>query len=260
MKQYLDTLRLILGTGTKRDDRTGVGTISVFGLQMRYNLSDRFPMITTKKVWFKGIVHELLWFLKGDTNIKYLTDNGVHIWDEWARDDGDLGPIYGKQWRGGRGKTDQIKNIIDSIKYNPYSRRHIVSAWNVGEISEMALPPCHYSFQFYIDNKKLSCMFNMRSCDIFLGAPFNIASYALLTHMIAQVCDLEVGTLIMSIGDAHMYNNHMDQVVEQLLREPMELPRLWLNPTIKDIDAFKYEDIKLLDYKSHPAISAPIAV
>ena len=278
MKQYLDTLKLILEVGSKREDRTGVGTIGIFGLQSRYNLSEGFPLATTKKVWFKGVVHELLWFLKGDTNIKYLQDNGIHIWDEWADEDGNLGPIYGNQWRKwgaipehhednahivfdcGSPGLDQLAEVINAIKTNPYSRRHIVSAWNVSQINEMALPPCHTMFQLYVSDNKLSCQMYQRSADMFLGVPFNIASYALLTHMLAQVCGLGVGDFIHTIGDGHIYLNHLDQVKEQLSREPMALPKLWLNPEIKNIDDFKYDDIKLVNYNSHPSISAPIAV
>lgn len=278
MKQYLDTLRLILETGSKREDRTGTGTIGIFGLQSRYNLNAGFPMVTTKKVWFKGVVYELLWFLQGNTNVKYLQDNGVRIWDEWAGENGELGPVYGKQWRRWGSVPghyednahtvftledpgiDQIAEVIKSIKTNPYSRRHIVSAWNVAEIDQMALPPCHTMFQFHVADNKLSCQLYQRSADMFLGVPFNIASYALLTHMVAQVCGLGVGDFIHTIGDGHIYLNHLDQVKEQLSREPMALPTLWLNPEIKDIDNFKYEDIKLVGYNSHASISAPIAV
>jgi thymidylate synthase len=273
MKQYLDDLRFILGHGGKREDRTGTGTISTFGLQTRYNLQDGFPAVTTKKLWFKGVVHELLWFLQGDTNIKYLVDNGVHIWDEWADTEGNLGPVYGWQWRGWgseitrngpytdikQGK-DQIVGVIESLKTNPNSRRHLVSAWNVGELDKMALPPCHYAFQFYVSGGKLSCMFNMRSCDWFMGAPFNIASYSLLTHMIAQVVGLEVGEVIMTVGDAHIYLNHLDQVQEQLSRTILPLSKLWLNPAIENIYDFKFEDVKLVDYQSHPTIKGEIAV
>lgn len=278
MKQYLDTLRLILDTGTKREDRTGTGTIGIFGLQARYNLNAGFPMITTKKVWFKGVVHELLWFLQGNTNVKYLQENGVRIWDEWAGEDGELGPVYGAQWRKW-GYTqehyednactvfteenpgiDQIAQVINDIKTKPYSRRHIVSAWNVEQVNQMALPPCHTMFQLYVADGKLSCQMYQRSADMFLGVPFNIASYALLTHMIAQACGLGVGDFVHTIGDGHIYLNHLDQVKEQLSREPMALPKLWLNPEVKNIDDFKYEDIKLIDYVSHPSISAPIAV
>lgn len=277
MKQYLDLLKYVLDNGTIRKDRTGTGTVGVFGLQSRYNLSEGFPAVTTKRLWFKGVVHELLWFLKGDANIKYLQDNGVHIWDEWADENGFLGPIYGVQWRrwGGedyltvknrglkREKTegiDQIKNVIESIKTDPYSRRHIVSAWNVEEIEYMSLPPCHTMFQFHVSEGKLSCQLYQRSCDFFLGCPFNIASYALLTHMIAQVCGLDVGDFIHTIGDGHIYLSHIEQVKEQLSRDPLQLPKLWLNPNIKNIDDFKFEDIKLIDYQHHPAIDAPIAV
>jgi len=278
MKQYLDMLQYILDNGIKKEDRTGVGTLSTFGQQIRFDLSKGFPLVTTKKVWFKGIVHELLWMLSGLTNIKYLLDNNVHIWDEWADENGNLGPIYGVQWRDWGGyaqitsnngdhytyythySIDQLDDVIEQIKINPNSRRHLVSAWNPAELKDMKLPPCHYSFQFNVINNKLSCMFNMRSQDEFLGAPYNIASYALLTHMIAQICGLGVGELIMSVGDAHIYLNHIDQVKEQLLRVPYDLPILKLNPEIKDIDYFKYEDIILEGYKHHPTITAPIAI
>ena len=284
MKQYLDTLRYILENGTKREDRTGTGTISVFGTQNRYDLRKGFPAVTTKKLWFKGVVHELLWMLKGQTNIEYLVNNGVHIWDEWADHKGELGPIYGAQWRSWPAYEaeeitvidmwgnedidinfkdnylDQIAQVINSIKTNPDSRRHIVSAWNVAEIEKMSLPPCHMMFQFYVANGELSCQMYQRSADFFLGAPFNIASYALLTHMVAQVCGLKVGDFIHTIGDAHIYLNHLDQANEQLSREPYELPTLWLNTSIDNIDDFNYEDIKLVGYNSHPTIKAPISV
>jgi len=268
MKQYLDTLCNILDNGNKRGDRTGTGTTSIFGTQNRYDLRKGFPMMTTKKLWFKGIVHELLWMLSGDTNIKYLADNGVHIWDDWADEDGDLGPVYGSQWRSwnldpwtnATTALDQIAQVINDIKYNPESRRHIVSAWNAGEVSKMKLPPCHLMFQFYVAGDELSCHMYQRSADMFLGVPFNIASYALLTHMIAQVCGLKVGEFIHTIGDAHIYSNHMNQVNMQLGREPYDLPTLWLNPDIKCIDDFKFEDIRLEGYKSHPTIKAPISV
>jgi len=266
MEQYLTLLQDIIDLGEKRTNRTGTDTISLFGYQNRYNLQNGFPAVTTKKLFFKGVVHELLWFLKADTNIKYLTDNNVHIWDAWANENGDLGNIYGKQWRqwadydGGLSHTDQIANAIKLIKETPDSRRIIVNAWNVAEVDNMALPPCHTTFQFYVSNNKLSCQLYQRSADAFLGVPFNIASYALLTHMIAQVCDLQVGDFVHTFGDLHLYVNHMDQVKEQFKRAPLKLPTLWLNPAIKDIDAFTYDDIKLVDYNSYPAIKADIAV
>jgi thymidylate synthase len=266
-KQYLDALKYVLENGEERKDRTGVGTLSVFGHQMRFDLQKGFPLLTTKKVFWKGVVEELLWFLRGETNVKSLQDKSVHIWDAWADKEGNLGPIYGKQWRSLTTHPparydiiDQIANVIDQIKKNPASRRHIVSAWNVGELGMMALAPCHYAYQFYIANGKLSCMFQMRSTDVFLGLPFNIASYALLTYMIAQVCNLGIGNLIYNGGDVHLYSNHIDQAKEQLTREPYELPTLELDPTITNIDDFKSEHIKLLNYKSHPSIKAEIAV
>ena len=264
MKQYHDLLKHVLANGTDKSDRTGTGTRSVFGYQMRFNLADGFPLITTKKVHLKSIIHELIWFLKGESNIKYLKDNGVSIWDEWADKDGNLGPVYGVQWRSWRGAdgqvVDQITNLINDIKKNPDSRRLIVSAWNPAEVSKMALPPCHALFQFYVTNGKLSCQLYQRSGDIFLGVPFNIASYALLTMMVAQVCGLEAGEFIHTLGDAHIYSNHMEQVKEQLSREEFPLPRMELNPLVKDIFDFKYEDFELIGYQSHPAIKAPIAV
>lgn len=264
MKQYLDLLQHITKNGNIRGDRTGTGTMSVFGYQMRFNLQDGFPIVTTKKLHLRSIIYELLWFLKGDTNIKYLKDNGVTIWDEWSDKDGELGPIYSKQWRaweGNDGKIiDQISEVIDQIKTNPTSRRLLVSAWNVGEINKMALPPCHILFQFYVANNKLSCQLYQRSADIFLGVPFNIASYALLTHMIAQVCDLEVGEFIHTFGDVHIYTNHFEQVKLQLSREPYSLPKLELNKDIKNIFDFKYEDIKIVDYKSHPVIKGDVSI
>jgi thymidylate synthase len=250
--------------GTKKEDRTGTGTVSVFGYQMRFNLQEGFPLVTTKKVHTKSIIHELLWFLKGDTNIKYLKDNGVTIWDEWADENGNLGPVYGYQWRSWPSASgdhiDQISQLIDQIKKNPDSRRLLVNAWNVSEISKMKLPPCHILFQFYVADGKLSCQLYQRSADLFLGVPFNIASYALLTHMVAQVCDLEVGEFIHTLGDAHIYSNHFDQVNLQLTREPLPLPTLKLNPEVKNIFDFTYEDIAIENYQSHPAIKAVVAV
>ncbi len=264
MKQYLDLLSHILENGNEKTDRTGTGTKSVFGYQMRFDLQKGFPLLTTKKLHTRSIFHELLWFLKGDTNIKYLHDNKVTIWDEWADENGDLGPVYGKQWRawqGADGKiTDQISQVVNQIKNSPDSRRMLVSAWNVGEVEQMALPPCHIVFQFYVANNKLSCQLYQRSADVFLGVPFNIASYALLTAMIAQVCDLEPGEFIHTLGDAHLYSNHIDQAKLQLSRTPYELPKLKLNPEIKDIFDFKYEDITIEDYVSHPHIKAEVAV
>ena len=264
MKQYLDLLDYTLKNGTEKADRTGTGTISVFGYQMRFNLADGFPVLTTKKLHLKSIIHELLWFISGNTNIKYLTDNGVKIWNEWADTDGNLGPVYGSQWRAwsandGR-KNDQLKEVIESIKKSPNSRRHIVSAWNVGEINNMALPPCHVLFQFYVANGRLSCQLYQRSADIFLGVPFNIASYALLTLMIAQVTDLNAGEFIHTLGDAHIYLNHIEQVKTQLERKPLTLPTMVINPAIKNIDEFKYEDFTLIDYNAHPHIKGEIAV
>ena len=264
MKQYLDLLSHILENGNEKTDRTGIGTKSVFGYQMRFDLQKGFPLLTTKKLHTRSIFHELLWFLKGDTNIKYLHDNKVTIWDEWADENGDLGPVYGKQWRawqGADGKiTDQISQLIHQIKNTPDSRRMLVSAWNVGEVEQMALPPCHIVFQFYVANGKLSCQLYQRSADVFLGVPFNIASYALLTAMIAQVCDLEPGEFIHTLGDAHLYSNHLDQARLQLSRTPYELPKLVLNPDVKDIFDFTYEDIKIENYVSHPHITPEVAV
>lgn len=264
MKQYLDLLSHILENGNEKTDRTGTGTKSVFGYQMRFDLQKGFPLLTTKKLHTRSIFHELLWFLKGDTNIKYLHDNKVTIWDEWADENGDLGPVYGKQWRawqGADGKiTDQISQVVNQIKNSPDSRRMLVSAWNVGEVEQMALPPCHIVFQFYVANGKLSCQLYQRSADVFLGVPFNIASYALLTAMIAQVCDLEPGEFIHTLGDAHLYSNHLDQARLQLSRTPYELPKLVLNPDVKDIFDFTYEDIKIENYVSHPHIKAEVAV
>ena len=264
MEQYLDLMQHVKAQGVKKEDRTGTGTLSVFGYQMRFNLQDGFPAMTTKKLHFKSIIHELLWFLNGETNIKYLKDNGVSIWDEWADENGDLGPVYGAQWRSWEtadGRTlDQITDVIQQIKNNPDSRRLIVSAWNVGELDQMALMPCHAFFQFYVADEKLSCQLYQRSADIFLGLPFNIASYALLTMMIAQVCELKLGEFVHTLGDAHLYLNHLEQVDEQLSRQPLALPEMKLNPEINSIFDFKYEDFELQNYESHPAIKAPIAV
>jgi thymidylate synthase len=264
VKQYLDLMRHIREHGVARDDRTGTGTLSVFGHQMRFDLSEGFPLVTTKKVFLKGIIHELLWFVAGSTNVQYLQDHGVHIWDEWADDQGDLGPVYGSQWRSWPapdGSTiDQIGKVVEQIRTNPNSRRLIVSAWNVAEVEKMALPPCHMLFQFYVANGRLSCQLYQRSADVFLGVPFNIASYALLTMMIAQVTGLKPGEFIHTLGDAHLYMNHLEQADEQLGRTPYPLPQMQLNPAVHDILDFKYEDFKLLNYRSHPAIKAPIAV
>lgn len=264
MQQYQALLKHILETGTQKTDRTGTGTTSIFGYQMRFNLNDGFPMVTTKKVHLKSIIHELLWFINGDTNIKYLKDNGVGIWDEWANENGDLGPVYGKQWRSWTtpdGKViDQLKEVIETLKKSPDSRRIIVSAWNVGELSQMALMPCHALFQFYVADNKLSCQLYQRSADVFLGVPFNIASYALLTMMIAQVCDLELGDFIWTGGDTHIYSNHFEQVNTQLAREPRPLPTMKINPEVKDIFSFKYEDFTLENYNPYPGIKAPVAV
>jgi len=264
LKQYLDLLQQVLKDGEKKEDRTGTGTISLFGAQARYDLSQGFPVVTTKKLHLRSIIHELLWFLKGDTNIKYLKDNNVRIWDEWADDEGNLGPIYGYQWRSWPAADgsyiDQISEVIDQIKNNPDSRRLIVSAWNVGEIENMALPPCHAFFQFYVANGKLSCQLYQRSADLFLGVPFNIASYALLTHMIAQECNLQVGDFIHTLGDAHIYTNHLEQVNLQLSRTPKALPKLVLNPDIKSVFDFTIDDIQLVDYVCDEAIKATVAV
>jgi thymidylate synthase len=264
VKAYLDFLQHVMQYGQDKSDRTGTGTRSVFGYQMRFDLSKGFPLTTTKKLHLRSIIHELLWFLKGETNIAYLKENKVSIWDEWANDNGDLGPVYGKQWRSWQGKDgvviDQIAWLIAEIKRNPDSRRLIVSAWNVGELSEMALMPCHTLFQFYVVNGKLSCQLYQRSADIFLGVPFNIASYALLTHMIAQVCELEVGDFVHTFGDAHIYNNHFEQVQEQLSRTPTSLPQLKLNSDVKDIFGFTFEDIEIVSYEPQAAIKAPVAV
>jgi thymidylate synthase len=264
MRQYLDLLNHVLEHGDKKEDRTGTGTISVFGYQMRFDLSEKFPLLTTKKVHLKSVIHELLWFLKGSTNIGYLKENGVSIWDEWADENGDLGPVYGSQWRSWQtsdGRTiDQISNLIENIKNNPDSRRLIVSAWNVGEVDKMKLPPCHCFFQFYVANDKLSCQLYQRSADIFLGVPFNIASYALLTLMIAQVTNLAPGEFVHTLGDAHIYSNHIEQVKQQLSRDAKDLPIMKINPHIKDIFSFKYEDFEILNYDPHPLIKAPVAV
>ena len=264
MKQYLDLLQYILDNGIEKNDRTGVGTRSVFGYQMRFDLQQGFPLVTTKKLHLRSIIYELLWFIHGDTNIKFLHDNNVSIWDEWADEKGDLGPIYGKQWRRWEGKDgkviDQLSWVINEIINNPNSRRLIVSAWNVAEISEMKLPPCHVLFQFYVANNKLSCQLYQRSADVFLGVPFNIASYSLLTHMIAQVTGLQVGEFIHTFGDVHLYLNHIEQAKLQLSREPFALPQLKLNQNIKNIDDFKFEDIEIINYQAHPAIKADVAV
>ncbi|MEN9382828.1 MAG: hypothetical protein RI940_1711 [Bacteroidota bacterium] len=264
MQPYLKLLEHILENGTQKTDRTGTGTKSCFGYQMRFNLSEGFPLVTTKKVHLKSIIYELLWFLKGDTNIKYLTENGVRIWDEWADANGDLGPVYGKQWRSWEGANgivvDQITELIDQIKKTPDSRRLIVSAWNVGDLKQMALMPCHNMFQFYVADGKLSCQLYQRSADVFLGVPFNIASYALLTMMIAQVCGLEYGDFVHSFGDVHLYNNHFEQAKLQLSRTPFKLPTMKINPEVKDIFSFKFEDFSLENYECHPGIKAPVAV
>lgn len=264
MRQYLDLMQHVLDHGTLKSDRTGTGTTSVFGYQMRFNLAEGFPLVTTKKCHLKSIIHELLWFLQGDTNIRYLQENGVRIWDEWADEQGDLGPVYGKQWRSwqtvdGR-MVDQIKIAVEQLKHNPDSRRIIVSAWNVGELDKMALAPCHAFFQFYVVEGKLSCQLYQRSADIFLGVPFNIASYALLTMMVAQVCGLQLGDFVHTFGDAHLYSNHMQQAALQLSREPRALPTMQINPAVKDILGFKFEDFTLQGYDPHPAIKAVVAV
>lgn len=264
MKQYHELMKRVLNEGVRKEDRTGTGTLSVFGHQMRFNLAEGFPLVTTKKCHMKSIVHELLWFLMGESNIKYLKDNGVSIWDEWADEEGNLGPVYGVQWRSWKthdGRTvDQIKNLIEMIKRNPDSRRLIVSAWNVSDVDKMALPPCHTMFQFYVADGKLSCQLYQRSADIFLGVPFNIASYALLTMMIAQVCGLKAGDFVHTFGDAHLYLNHIDQTHLQLSREPFPLPMMKINPEVKDIFDFKFSDFELLNYQAHPHIKAPVAV
>ncbi len=263
MHQYLELLQHVKEKGIKKEDRTGTGTISVFGYQMRFDLNDGFPLVTTKQCHLKSIIYELLWFLQGDTNIKYLKENGVSIWDEWADENGDLGPVYGAQWRSwhtGKGTIDQITDVIQQIKQNPDSRRLIVSAWNVGELDKMVLMPCHAFFQFYVADGKLSCQLYQRSADIFLGVPFNIASYSLLMMMIAQVCDLEVGDFVHTFGDAHIYSNHLEQVDTQLSRKPYPLPQMKLNPDVNDIFKFVFEDFELTNYQYHEKITAPIAI
>ena len=264
MKQYLDLLQHVLDNGTDKSDRTGTGTRSVFGYQMRFNLADGFPVLTTKKLHLKSIIHELLWFLAGDTNIRYLKENGVRIWDEWADENGDLGRVYGAQWRSWRGANgetvDQIANVVRQIRQTPDSRRLIVSAWNPAEIDDMALPPCHALFQFYVANGKLSCQLYQRSADIFLGVPFNIASYALLTMMVAQVCGLQAGEFVHTLGDAHLYQNHLEQARLQLTREPRALPKMHINSDVGDIFAFKFDDFTLSDYDPHPHIKAEVSV
>ena len=264
MQQYLDLMRHVLDHGHRKEDRTGTGTLSVFGYQMRFNLEDGFPLLTTKKVHLKSIIHELLWFLQGSTNIAYLKENGVTIWDEWADENGNLGPVYGYQWRNwpkpDGGHIDQITQVVDAIKKNPDSRRLIVSAWNVADVDRMKLPPCHAFFQFYVANGKLSCQLYQRSADIFLGVPFNIASYALLTMMVAQVCGLKAGDFVHTLGDAHIYLNHLEQVREQLGRTPRTLPVMRINPEVRDIFGFRFEDFTLENYDPYPAIKAPVAV
>jgi thymidylate synthase len=264
MKQYLELLRHVRAHGTPQLDRTGVGTWSTFGYQMRFDLGAGFPAVTTKKLHFRSIIHELLWFLRGDTNVRTLQANGVSIWDEWADADGDLGPIYGAQWRSWRAadgrRIDQIARVLTELRTNPHSRRHVVSAWNVGELDAMALPPCHALFQFYVAADKLSCQLYQRSADVFLGVPFNIASYALLTQMVAHVTGYQAGEFIHTLGDAHLYRNHAEQADLQLSREPYPLPTLWLKPEVTALDSFRYEDIEIRDYKSHPSIPAPIAI
>lgn len=264
MRAYLDLLQHVLDHGAEKGDRTGTGTRSVFGWQMRFDLAQGFPLVTTKKLHLKSIIHELIWFLQGDTNIAYLKENGVSIWDEWADEHGELGPVYGQQWRAwptsDGGTVDQIRWVVDEIKRNPHSRRLVVSAWNVGELPKMALMPCHALFQFYVADGKLSCQLYQRSADIFLGVPFNIASYALLTHMMAQVCGLGVGDFVHTLGDAHLYNNHLEQARLQLSREPRPLPQLKLNPGVGSLFDFRYEDVTIIGYEPHGAIKAPVAV
>ena len=261
MQQYLDLLRDVMANGVDKKDRTGVGTRSVFGRQMRFDLSQGFPLMTTKKMHLKSIIYELLWFIKGDTNVKYLQDHGVRIWNEWADENGNLGPVYGAQWRNWNGEgIDQLAEVINKLKTNPNDRRMIVSAWNVGKIAQMHLPPCHMMFQFYVAEGKLSCMLYQRSCDMFLGVPFNIASYALLTMMIAQVCGLQPGEFVHTLGDTHIYHNHFEQVKEQLSRRPLALPKMHINPAVKDINDFVFEDFELADYQCYGAIKAQVAV
>ncbi len=263
MKNYLNTIKHVLENGELKEDRTGTGTISTFGYQNRYDLNDGFPLLTTKRVYFKGVVHELLWIISGSTNIKYLVDNNVNIWNEWADENGELGPVYGKQWRRWEGKdttVDQLKNLIEGIKNNPSSRRHIINAWNVADVKDMALPPCHAFIQFYVSGNKLSCQLYQRSADLFLGVPFNIASYSLLLMMVAQVTGYEVGEFIHSFGDLHIYTNHLEQVKEQITREPRELPKVKLNKNIKNIEDFTYDDIILEGYDPHPAIKGKVSV
>lgn len=264
MKQYLDLLQHVLDEGTERPDRTGTGALGVFGYQMRFNLEEGFPLLTTKKLHIKSIIHELLWFLTGDTNVQYLQNNGVRIWNEWADEDGNLGPVYGAQWRSWTGRNnetvDQISQVIESIKNDPYSRRHIVSAWNVGDLPHMALPPCHILFQFYVNGDKLSCQLYQRSADVFLGVPFNIASYSVLLMMVAQLTGLKAHEFVHTLGDAHIYSNHIEQVKLQLTREPKSLPQLKLNPEVRDISGFSYDDFEVLNYEFHPHIKGNISV
>lgn len=260
MQQYHDLLKHILQEGTQKTDRTGTGTLSVFGYQMRFDLNKGFPLVTTKKLHLRSIIHELLWFIKGETNIAYLKENGVSIWDEWADTNGDLGPVYGKQWRSWNGEIDQLKEVLATLKKNPDSRRILVSAWNVSELPQMALMPCHALFQFYVADNKLSCQLYQRSADVFLGVPFNIASYALLTMMIAQECELELGDFVWTGGDTHLYSNHLEQVNKQLERTPRPLPTMKLNPEVKSVFDFKFEDFELLNYDPYPAIKAPVAI